>query len=674
MSAHADTWAIYWYLCGSDLEERFQSASADIEEVMKAQFHDNVTVVVQTGGSKTWKRPEINPNKLQRFTIRNGKMTLVQTLPQGDMGDSGTLADFLEFCANNYDADHTVLIIWDHGGGGAGRFAVDGNFGNAMTVKDLRDALESVMEADAKVPPLDIIGFDACLMASLEVATACYGFSDYLVASQNIEPGVGWNYTAFLSALAANTDMAPEDLAKHICDSYLSGCKEAEEEDGVTLSVINLELLPKLKMYWDIYGLYSLSLVGNDRSQFGNIARHANEAENFYNIRGERYSNMVDIGDFVLRFLKDNPEDAAEFTEILKETVAYKVGGPHQNGSGLSFYHPIDGGNTYQTVLEQGNPTAFLMFQGLLTGRIKQEYAYSESQRIYNEVIEEEKRLKKEKEEERQEDEDEDEEDEDDDDTGSTGQSANETLMKNIAEMFASATTAAQTSFQPLEIPATRHLEDTPISLNEKGEIVMELKPEDIQSVSEIYGFLAIVSMKDELMIYLGSDALVAPDWKNGRFVERFRNRWPALDGNPLLLQHIHTQKDGYLYYVPIKVNGERVIMEILYEFSTKSYRILGVRSSLNNETPDKQLRQLKPGDTITTLMKAKYMNRKMDIKEINMKTFKFSEKSEVDEIDLGDGDYAMLFMMIDVQGRRNSSQVALISVKDGKMNKEILD
>ena len=48
------TWAVYWYLCGSDLESRCGYASYDLSEMMEVQLPENVKVVIQTGGTYVW--------------------------------------------------------------------------------------------------------------------------------------------------------------------------------------------------------------------------------------------------------------------------------------------------------------------------------------------------------------------------------------------------------------------------------------------------------------------------------------------------------------------------------------------------------------------------------------------------------------------------------------------
>jgi len=47
----------------------------------------------------------------------------------------------------------------------------------------------------------DFIGFDACLMATVETALTMSQYGDYLIASEETEPGVGWYYTRHLAKI-----------------------------------------------------------------------------------------------------------------------------------------------------------------------------------------------------------------------------------------------------------------------------------------------------------------------------------------------------------------------------------------------------------------------------------------------------------------------------------------
>ncbi|MBQ1490817.1 MAG: hypothetical protein IIZ39_02555, partial [Blautia sp.] len=53
----------------------------------------------------------------------------------------------------------------------------------------------------------DFIGFDTCLMATVENARMLADYADYMIASEETEPGIGWYYTNWLTALSRNTSI-----------------------------------------------------------------------------------------------------------------------------------------------------------------------------------------------------------------------------------------------------------------------------------------------------------------------------------------------------------------------------------------------------------------------------------------------------------------------------------
>lgn len=93
-----ESWAIYWYVCGSDLETRWGSASNDIIELQEPPLPNNVQVVFQTGGAATWNNDMMDSSALYRFErVAEGGISVVETAPLASMGSADTFADFLSF-------------------------------------------------------------------------------------------------------------------------------------------------------------------------------------------------------------------------------------------------------------------------------------------------------------------------------------------------------------------------------------------------------------------------------------------------------------------------------------------------------------------------------------------------------------------------------------------------
>ena len=110
----------------------------------------------------------------------------------------------------------------------------------SLSLNEIRDAFASVYDNSPENPPFEIVGLDTCLMATYELADDLYGFAKYMVASEEVEPGNGWEYTGMLTALANNPAMSGAGIGQAICDSYYKGCENSWTEDNVTLSVVDL--------------------------------------------------------------------------------------------------------------------------------------------------------------------------------------------------------------------------------------------------------------------------------------------------------------------------------------------------------------------------------------------------------------------------------------------------
>lgn len=98
------SWAVYWYLCGSDLETEGGCATTDLSELMEVELPENVTVVIQTGGAAEWQNDVVDASKLQRFVYNSEGLQLVDEQPSASMGDSETLAAFLQFAKDSYES------------------------------------------------------------------------------------------------------------------------------------------------------------------------------------------------------------------------------------------------------------------------------------------------------------------------------------------------------------------------------------------------------------------------------------------------------------------------------------------------------------------------------------------------------------------------------------------
>ena len=226
------------YMCGTDLESQHGMASNDLMEMARATYGDNVQIIVYTGGCKSWRQSFISNSTNMIFRLTSdGKVSMLnENVGAKAMVKPETLADFITFCKTNYKADRYDLILWDHGGGSVQGYGYDEKYKSSGAM-DLAEIAEALKAGGVK---FDFVGFDACLMATAETAFMLNDYADYMIASEESEPGVGWYYTDWLTALGKNTSISTLDLGKIICDTFVSECATSARGQSTTLSVIDL--------------------------------------------------------------------------------------------------------------------------------------------------------------------------------------------------------------------------------------------------------------------------------------------------------------------------------------------------------------------------------------------------------------------------------------------------
>ncbi len=160
-----------------------------------------------------------------------------------DLSDKTVAKDFFRFAADYASADHMMVIYWDHGGGPikGSEFALndDGSDNRFMPFNDIVEAVESVKELRIKQgKQIDMIGFDCCLMGSVEIAYALRDCASYMVASEEMEPLDGWNYYWLQIFNEISGDMPKnqmlEAIGRRIVDLY-PGDKIVDKTDHSTL-------------------------------------------------------------------------------------------------------------------------------------------------------------------------------------------------------------------------------------------------------------------------------------------------------------------------------------------------------------------------------------------------------------------------------------------------------
>ncbi len=336
-----DTWTVFIYMCGTDLESRKQAATKNLDELFQVEFSANVNVIIQTGGTEKWHTEGIDPTKLQRFLVKDGGLVLLDEQELANMGSASTLYGFLSWGVENYPADKMGLIFWNHGGGSMVGTQYDQLYGrDPLSLPEMDEALASVFPEMAD--KFEFVGFDACLMATIETAGILAPYARYLVASEEVEPAGGWNYTGWAQYLSDTPRATGADVGRVICDNYLSKSRNGNEDDLVTLSVVDLTKLDNV-----LYAFNNMAreLTGGagDPAFFADVSRGTRRTETYGGgSSSEGYTNLIDMGDMAANIEDMVPESASVLLQAIDEAVLYTVHGPNREfATGLSVFYPL---------------------------------------------------------------------------------------------------------------------------------------------------------------------------------------------------------------------------------------------------------------------------------------------------------------------------------------------
>lgn len=338
------------YMIGSDLETEGRAGTNDIKEIIDAEYNtEDVNIVLYIGGAKKWHMSEIDENENAIFEIEDDKLKKVKSYKLKPMNNKNTLTEFIDYTYENYDSKKYSLILWDHGGGPIWGYGKDENdkSGSLMSIKDIDEALNN--SELIKNEKLEFLGFDACLMSSIEIANAYKEEAEYLIAAAEIEPGDGWDYH-FLNEI--NKETTSVEMGIHIIDYYHnfyvenpSGIYGYYYTPSVTLSLIDLSKIDTLvASVNDLFGAIEPNI---SVSTYNTIARSASRTK----IYGTEGYDLLDLYSLVNGF-EGYQSKVGEVQNSIRSAVVYhktNIGGC----TGLSIYFPVDTRTIYNELLNE---------------------------------------------------------------------------------------------------------------------------------------------------------------------------------------------------------------------------------------------------------------------------------------------------------------------------------
>lgn len=356
VNATLPEWTIIYYSAADDdvLEETMWF---DINEMELVGSTSQVNIVVEMDRYDQGFDGDGDWSDTRRFLIaQDGNLghiasPVIESIGEADMGDPQTLVEFATWAIQNYPAKKYALILSDHGGGWTGGFTDKSAPNSGLSIPDMITALEQIRQ-NTGIDKFELIGFDACLMAQIEVFGSLYPYSNYLVASEEIIPGYGWSYAAWMRQVADNPAMDGSEFAKAIVstyvvgDSYFAELRATQEdidlEEAVTtLSGVESARIPEVI---DAMNQFVNAMAAVDQTK---VAQARTYTRSYYSLFGEDVSpSFIDLGHFsqVAASLSGDAELKRTAT-LLQEAIAGAVvteknGDGMSGSSGIAFHFP----------------------------------------------------------------------------------------------------------------------------------------------------------------------------------------------------------------------------------------------------------------------------------------------------------------------------------------------
>jgi len=385
---------LVWLDSDNNLEEY---GVADLNEMETAGSTDMVNIVAQMDRLEGYDDTNGDWTGTKRYLVsQDDDMSTINSVELDDlgevnMGDPESVYDFLDWAVANFPAKHYFLDFWNHGGGIRGVCWDDTDEDNldVPEIGDVCSYMESLLERN-----VDIVGFDACIMADVSIMFELSRKADYAVASSYNEPGEGWPYHSILTKLVEKPDISPEDMAVLVADEYVKSYTDGESstpdsppttpiEDGV----FDLSMTGQLGMEMGKVGAYlstKCSVQGLVRPGRHLQLQFARDSTNSYDIPGvnmpvNHVGSSYDLIDYLSEIERYLPMDsqAGMYTsssfDAIDKAMVYSSGDPlHKNirqGNGIATFFPNDGPGEYFPELRYAKFTYWDEFLGHYSSR-----------------------------------------------------------------------------------------------------------------------------------------------------------------------------------------------------------------------------------------------------------------------------------------------------------------
>ena len=564
VQAEGKTTTLLVYMCGTDLQD---AGCEDLVEMAEVEAGDAINVVVLAGGAKQWDLEDLKGNRRTLAVIRDGYFESLEDWGKASMGSPDSLEEFLRYGLTEYPADRTIAVLWDHGAGSEGGVCFDETANDdGLTIAEINSVLNKL---DHSVPGyhINIFGCDACMMATYEMAAMLSHHNiGYYVASEELEPGTGWYYTAWLDMLKEDPDLSDTDLCGAIIDSFMEAGLNNDPDDYLTLSAVDLSKMDALETRMEQFASVMSGQI--DSGNISAIRRGRSRMYTFGSFADGSW-DMVDLGSALDAYAQFDAETAANAKRSLSDAVILSNQTANLDTcSGLSILIPQDTTDSFDEYKDGFDLSDVIPnWVDFVNGYVDQlqggSYHISASSACQI----------------------------------TDGMEFTDSFVSSTSWLFGSML------WDDEEECYTEDYEAEEYSIGDSDEgFTAVLSQEDLAYLDYVEGMLLMDMSDDEMECYvdfgLMQNNLI--DWESGTVISLYDGTWPVFGGQPVPLYDQTSNEHSRRSLIPVKLNGEYTYLVVVFPAGGTEGRIIGANAGYDeNGLPIRTTTRLTPGDEI---------------------------------------------------------------------------
>jgi len=412
-------WTFLTYMAADN--DLYPFADRNIEQMCNIGSNDKVNILVHLDIRKS-SNVQLNSTKkkvTKRLLINKKK---IQQLGQDSCMDSGraeTLIDAARWAITDFPSDYLAISLWNHGCGAinpSGRIinpvelfyydpatsmikldrsiafleyatqqnekchrgvCFDETTGNYLNDERLEQALKEIVRLRGG-KKIDLIIFDACLMASIETCKIIAPYANYMTASEEVELGTGYPYNAILKPLAQGP-ITPVDFTHHIVATYNTFYHQITQD----YTHSSFDLGKSSSMFTSVQNLAKELTQAIADAQYFEIYQAINTARRPYSCTHFEEPSYIDLAHFcsnLLISLEEIKTSHAQNSSLFKMAFALQsrchecldavknlvlsnaTGDNLSRAQGISIYFPLKGMHPSYPYTSFGKDNAWLGF------------------------------------------------------------------------------------------------------------------------------------------------------------------------------------------------------------------------------------------------------------------------------------------------------------------------